>query len=161
PIPSDVPLWGPEFKKASIENFTTSLSVFGQGASLPHKHNYLSLDSTYKDKYGLPLLKMTYNFTDQDRNLHKYITGKIEDIMKEMGAKTVDGSGQLEEYDIVPYQSTHITGGTIMGDDSNKSVVNNYLHHWDMDNLFVVCAGNFNHKRGYNPTFTVGAVAYH
>lgn len=160
PIPSDVPLWGPEFKKASIENFTKSLSVFGQGASLPHKHNYLSLDSTYKDQYGLPLLKMTYNFTDQDRNLHKYITGKIEDIMKEMGAKTVDGSGELEDYDIVPYQSTHNTGGTIMGDDPDKSVVNNYLQHWDMDNLFVVGAGNFNHNSGYNPTFTVGALAY-
>src|SRR5699024_1880765 len=70
-IPSDVPLWEPEFKKAYIENLTKSLSVFWQGASLPHMHNYLSLDSTYKDKYGLPLLKMTYNFTDQDRKLHK------------------------------------------------------------------------------------------
>src|SRR5699024_11519764 len=41
PIPSDVPLWGPEFKKASIENFTKSLSVFGQGASLPQKQRVI------------------------------------------------------------------------------------------------------------------------
>src|SRR5699024_11668603 len=129
-------------------------SVFGQGASLPHKHNYLSLDSTYKDKYGLPLLKMTYNFTDQDRNLHKYITGKIEDIMKEMGAKTVDGSGEVEDYDIVPYQSTNNTGGTIMGDDPNKSVVNSYLQHWDMDNLLFVGAGRCTHNRATRPTIT-------
>src|SRR5699024_12424492 len=92
PIPSDVPLWGPEFKKASIENFTKSLSVFGQGASLPQKQRVISLDCTYKDIYGLPLFKMIYNFTDIDRHLHKHITGNIEDIIKEMNANNDVGS---------------------------------------------------------------------
>lgn len=160
PIPSDVPLWGPEFKKASIENYTRSLSVFGQGASLPHKDNYLSLDETYKDEYGVPLLQMTYNFTDQDRKMHKFITKKTVEIMKEMGAKKTEGAGELTDYDIVPYQSTHNTGGTIMGADRETSVVNNYLQHWDKENLFVVGAGNFAHNSGYNPTATVGALAY-
>ena len=48
--------------------------IGGQGASMPHKENFLSLDSNYKDAYGLPLLQMTYNFTDQDKALHKYLT---------------------------------------------------------------------------------------
>lgn len=160
PIPSDVPLWGAEFKKSSIENYTRTLDVFGQGASMPHKNNYLSLDSTYKDKYGLPLLQMTYNFTDQDRNLYNFITEKAKGIMEKMGAKHIEVGGELTDYDIVPYQSTHNTGGTIMGADPGDSVVNNYLQHWDADNLFVVGAGNFNHNSGYNPTATVGALAY-
>ncbi|QTD43225.1 GMC family oxidoreductase [Sporosarcina sp. Te-1] len=160
PVPSDVPLWGAEFKKASIENFTRTLDVFGQGASIPHKHNYLSLDPTYKDKYGVPLLRMTYNFTEQDRNLHKFITKKTVEVMEKMGAKKTEGGGPLAEYDIVPYQSTHNTGGTSMGNDPNTSVVNTYLQHWDVENLFVVGAGNFNHNSGYNPTATVGALAY-
>ncbi|GKV56535.1 GMC family oxidoreductase [Sporosarcina sp. NCCP-2222] len=160
PVPSDVPLWGAEFKKASIENFTRTLDVFGQGASMPHKHNYLSLDPTYKDKYGVPLLQMTYNFTEQDRNLHKFITKKTVEVMEKMGAKKTEGGGPLAEYDIVPYQSTHNTGGTSMGNDPNTSVVNTYLQHWDVENLFVVGAGNFNHNSGYNPTATVGALAY-
>lgn len=160
PVPSDVPLWGAEFKKASIENFTRTLDVFGQGASMPHKHNYLSLDPTYKDKYGVPLLRMTYNFTEQDRNLHKFITKKTVEVMERMGAKKTEGGGPLAEYDIVPYQSTHNTGGTSMGNDPNTSVVNTYLQHWDVENLFVVGAGNFNHNSGYNPTATVGALAY-
>ncbi|MDW0111471.1 GMC family oxidoreductase [Sporosarcina aquimarina] len=160
PVPSDVPVWGAEFKKASIENYTRSLSVFGQGASMPHKNNYLALDPNYKDKYGVPLLQMTYNFTEQDRNLHKFITDKTVKIMKEMGAKKTEGGNPLTDYDIVPYQSTHNTGGTTMGADPNTSVVNNYLQHWDMENLFVVGAGNFNHNSGYNPTATVGALAY-
>ncbi len=160
PVPPDVPVWGSEFKKASIENYSRTLSVFGQGASMPHKENFMSLDPDYKDAYGLPLLQITYNFTEQDRNLHKYITDKTESIMKEMGAKTVVPGAPLTDYDIVPYQSTHNTGGTIMGTDPKESVVNNYLQHWDADNLFVVGAGNFPHNSGYNPTGTVGALSY-
>lgn len=160
PVPPDVPLWGPEFKKASIENYSRTLSVFGQGASLPHKENFLSLDSKYKDVYGLPLLQMTYNFTDQDRNLQKFMTEKAVEIMEEMGAKKVVGRAELGDYSIVPYQSTHNTGGTIMGASSEDSVVNNYLQHWNAENLFVVGAGNFVHNGGYNPTATVGALAY-
>ncbi|ALS75218.1 GMC family oxidoreductase [Planococcus rifietoensis] len=160
PLPPDTPSWGADFKKASIENYTRTLSVGGQGASMPHRDNYLSLDETYKDVYGVPLLQLTYNFTDQDRALHKYLTERAVEIMEEMGAKTVVGRAPISDYDIVPYQTTHNTGGTIMGGDPATSVVNNYLQHWDMENLFVVGAGNFAHNGGYNPTGTVGALAY-
>ena len=120
----------------------------------------MSLDSDYKDVYGVPLLQLTYNFTDQDRNLHKYLTEKTSAIMNEMGAKTVMAGSPITNYDIVPYQTTHNTGGTIMGASPDNSVVNNYLQHWNADNLFVVGAGNFAHNSGYNPTGTVGALAY-
>ncbi|MFC4411777.1 GMC family oxidoreductase [Chungangia koreensis] len=160
PVPPDTPAWGAEFKKASIENYTRTLSIGGQGASMPHKNNYMTLDSKYKDAYGVPLLQLTYNFTDQDRNLQKYLTEKCAEIMKEMGPKTVVPSNPLTDYDIVPYQTTHNTGGTVMGNDPSTSVVNNWLQHWDAENLFVVGAGNFAHNGGYNPTGTVGALAY-
>ncbi len=160
PTLPDTPSWGAEFKKASIENFTRTLGVGGQGASMPHKENYLTLDGTYKDIYGVPLLQLTYNFTDQDRALHSYMTEKAARIMQEMGAKTVVGRSPITDYDIVPYQTTHNTGGTIMGADPGTSVVNNYLQHWDAENLFVVGAGNFAHNGGYSPTGTVGALAY-
>lgn len=159
-IPRDTPTWGAEFKKNSIHNFTRTLSVGTQGASMPHKENFLSLDSNYKDAYGIPLLQMTYNFTDQDKALHKYITEVTANIMKEMGAKTVEGKNPITDYDIVGYQTTHNTGGTIMGSSPDNSVVNNYLQHWDAENLFVIGAGNFAHNGGYNPTGTVGALAY-
>lgn len=160
PVPPDTPAWGAEFKKASIEYYTRTLSIGGQGASIPHKENFMSLDPTYKDAYGLPLLQLTYNFTEQDRALHKFLSEKSAEIMKEMGAKIVAASNPLTDYDIVPYQTTHNTGGTVMGSDPAISVVNNYLQHWDAENLFVVGAGNFAHNSGYNPTGTVGALAY-
>lgn len=160
PIPPDVPAWGAEFKKASIENYSRTLSVGGQGASMPHRENFMSLDPDYRDIYGVPLLQLTYNFTEQDRKLHQYLTDRIAEIMKEMGAKTVVPGNPISDYDIVPYQTTHNTGGTIMGTDPDTSVVNTYLQHWDAENLFVIGAGNFPHNGGYNPTGTLGALAY-
>lgn len=158
--PPDTPTWGAEFKKQSIHNFTRTLSVGAQGASISHKENYLSLDGTYKDAYGVPLLQLTYNFTKQDIALHKFISEKSAEIMKEMGAKTVVSRGAIDQYDIVPYQTTHNTGGTVMSVAPEEGVVNNYLQHWNAENLFVVGAGNFAHNGGYNPTGTVGALAY-
>ncbi len=158
--PPDTPTWGAEFKKQSIHNFTRTLSVGAQGASISHKENYLSLDGTYKDAYGVPLLQLTYNFTKQDIALHKFISEKSAEIMKEMGAKTVVSRGEIDQYDIVPYQTTHNTGGTVMSVAPEEGVVNNYLQHWNAENLFVVGAGNFAHNGGYNPTGTVGALAY-
>lgn len=159
-VPSGTPSWGKEFKEESIKNYTRTLSVSGQGATSPHKENYLSMDAEYKDAFGVPLVCLTYNFTDQDRARTTYLAERSGEILEKMGAKKIDLPSELTDYNIVPYQSTHNTGGTTMGANPETSVVNNYLQHWDRDNLFVVGAGNFQHNSGYNPTATVGALAY-
>ena len=47
-----------------------------------------------------------------------------------------------------------------MGTDPTTSVVNRYCQVWGMPNLFVVGASNFPQNFGYNPTGTVGALAF-
>lgn len=156
----NTPSWGAEFKKVSTNNFLKALDIGSQGASIPYRENYLSLDSTYKDAYGLPLLKMTYDFTDQDKALTKFLSKKIVEVFQHMGAKDIVAKKNPMNYNIVPYQTTHNTGGTVMGNDPRNSVVNTYLQHWDMENLFVIGASNFSHNSGRNPTGTLGAITY-
>jgi gluconate 2-dehydrogenase alpha chain len=69
-------------------------------------------------------------------------------------------TGRDGHYSIVPYQTTHNTGGTIMGTDPKSSVVNRYQQSWDVSNLFVLGAGAFPQNPGYNPTGTVAALTY-
>lgn len=159
-VPSGTPSFGREFKEQSIYNFYRMLSVRTQGASLPNINNYLDLDPTYTDEFGNPLLRMTFDFYDQDRNLRAFLAEKIEEILIQMGGSDISVDKELGEFDIEPYQSTHNTGGVIMGDDPETSAVNNYLQMWDHDNVFVVGASAFAHNGGYNPTGTVGALAY-
>jgi len=47
-----------------------------------------------------------------------------------------------------------------MGADPKTSAVNRHLQAWDADNLFVMGASVFPQNGGYNPTGTVGALAY-
>ena len=63
-------------------------------------------------------------------------------------------------WDVVPYQTTHNTGGAIMGTDPATSALNRYLQSWDVPNLFVIGSNAFPQNPGYNPTGTVGALAY-
>ncbi|WP_106497850.1 GMC family oxidoreductase [Lentibacillus sp. Marseille-P4043] len=160
PIPKGSPTWGKEFKKNSLNYINQTLSVGAMGASMPYQHHYLDLDPMYKDTFGDPLIRMTFDFEEQDRNLANFTAQKASGILKEMGADKVDAMDELGPYNITTYQSTHNTGGVIMGADPDTSAVNNYLQMWDMENLFVVGASAFSHNGGYNPTGTVGALAY-
>jgi gluconate 2-dehydrogenase alpha chain len=64
-------------------------------------------------------------------------------------------------YDTRLYQSTHTTGGAVMGSSPQNSVVNKYLQSWDVSNVFVMGASAFPQNMGYNPTGLVAALAYH
>jgi gluconate 2-dehydrogenase alpha chain len=104
---------------------------------------------------------MTFDRRENERKMSQHITDKAAEIGKAIGASKMNVNPRTEKYTIVPYQSTHNTGGTVMGADPGNSVVNKYLQSWDVHNLFVIGAGNFPQNGGYNPTGTVGALTYH
>ncbi|PZE20587.1 GMC family oxidoreductase [Paenibacillus xerothermodurans] len=159
-VPKGTPSWGKEFKQKSIKYANSTLVVSTQGANLSWKHHYLDLDPTYKDAYGVPLIRLTFDFEDQDRELAKFLGEKAGEVMKAMKPTTMEISNTVKSYDIVPYQSTHNTGGAVMGADPSTSAVNTYSQMWDAENVFVVGASSFPHNSGYNPTGTIGALAY-
>jgi gluconate 2-dehydrogenase alpha chain len=160
PVPGGTPTWGKDFKANSVKYANRALTVGGEGSSMSFRYHYLDLDTTYKDTYGDPLLRLTFDFEDQDRELAKFLAERCAEVLKEMGADRVDPMKELGPYDIVTYQSTHNTGGVIMGATPETSAVNTYSQMWDVDNLFVVGASSFPQNSGYNPTGTVGALAY-
>ncbi len=160
PTPPGTPSWGSAWKKAVVDhyNHTSSLTVHGSSSASPK--NFLDLDPTYRDAWGLPLLRITFDFPPNDLKMSEYITGKALDIARAMGGKQVGGGPRKGPYTVVQYQTTHNTGGTVMGTDPSTSVVNPYLQSWDVPNVFVVGASNFPQNASYNPTDTVGALAY-
>jgi gluconate 2-dehydrogenase alpha chain len=161
PVPPGTPRWGREWKQAAAKWYNRTLGVGSLIANYAHRANYLDLDPTYRDSLGRPLIRMTYNYRDNDRKLVPYMAGRIERIASSLGGNIVAPSrGRLGDFNVVPYQTTHNTGGTIMGSDPRTSVVNRYLQSWDADNLFIMGASVFPQNTSYNPTATVGALAY-
>lgn len=160
PVPPDTPAWGGAWKRAVATYYNRAWGFSSQGSVMPYRGNYLDLDPTYRDAYGLPLLRMTFDWGPNERALSRYMARALEEIARELAPTHYEVSEISERYSIVPYQSTHNTGGTIMGADPATSVVNPFLQSWDVPNVFAIGAGNFPHNSGYNPTGTVGALAY-
>jgi gluconate 2-dehydrogenase alpha chain len=131
-----------------------------QGESLPYDDQFVDLDPTYRDRFGFPLLRLTFDWHENDYSLIRYLSPKMREILERMGATNITTQKELSPYSIAPYQSTHCTGGAIIGTDPGNSVVNKYGQVWDTPNVFVVGASQFPQNAGMNPTGTVAALAY-
>jgi len=160
PVPQGTPRWGGEWKKAVAKYFNRSFGITIQGACQSYRTNYLDLDPTYRDAYGLPLLRMTFDRHENETKMSVWLTNKAAEIAKAIGPAKMNVSPRTGKYTIVPYQSTHNTGGAVMGADPATSAVNKYLQSWDVPNVFVVGASAFPQNGGYNPTGTVGALTF-
>lgn len=151
--------WGKSFKDA-LRKWDNVATITIQGESLPYDDQYLDLDPIYKDNFGLPLLRLTFDWHQNDYNMVGFIYGKCLQIMQQMGATKIAAQKSLLPYDVAVYKSTHCTGGAIMGTNPGNSVVNKYGQVWDTPNVFVTGACQWPQNPGANPTGTIGPVTY-
>jgi gluconate 2-dehydrogenase alpha chain len=154
------PRWGGKWKQATVDGYQNSMGFSSQGSSYPVRENYLDLDPSYTDRHGRPLLRVTFDFPENDIAMSHYVSDQMEKMTKPFNAKYAAVSRIKKGWDAVPYQSTHNTGGAVMGSDPKTSAVNKYLQSWDVPNVFVIGASAFGHNAGLNPTGTVGALAF-
>jgi gluconate 2-dehydrogenase alpha chain len=160
PTPPGTPQWGAAWKRAVVRHYNHTSVINVHGSSVAVRQNYLDLDPTYKDAWGLPLLRMTFDFPENDVKMSAYITDKAAAIGRAMGGQQVAGSPRKAPYTTTQYQTTHNTGGAVMGADPSTSVVNRYLQSWDVHNVFVMGASAYPQNASYNPTGTLGALIY-
>ena len=92
--------------------------------------------------------------------MSQYLTERLAEIVQLMGPHTIEQKPRKGPYNIGQYQTTHTCGGAVMGNNPKTSALNRYLQSWDVPNLFVMGATAFPQNAGYNPTDTVGALAY-
>src|SRR6185312_8819002 len=156
--PQGVPDWGLEWKKAAAKNYLRSFSLSVHLSCMSHRGNYLDLDPTWRDAFGRPMLRMTFDFSENEHRMSDYITGKAADVARAMNPREIKVNLRTGPWSVVPYQTTHNTGGAIMGDNPKDSVVNKYLQLWDVPNVFSMGAGAYPQQAGYNPTGTLAAL---
>ena len=160
PVPPGTPTWGSAWKRATANTYQKVTSVGAQGGVMSYRDCYLDLDPTYKDPLGRPLLRMTFDYQENERRMARWMAERCVEIAHAMGAKRTVLQTIDKPWSVVPYQTTHNTGGAVMGTDPRTSAVNRYLQSWDVPNVFVMGASAFPQNAGYNPTGTVGALTY-
>jgi gluconate 2-dehydrogenase alpha chain len=160
PTPPGTPQWGAGWKKAVKDNYLSTIIPMCHGSNYSYRHHYFDLDTTYQDRFGRPLMRMTFDFRDNEIKMSQFLTDRLAEIVQRMGARQVVKFPRTGPFSIVPYQTTHTCGGAIMGSDPTTSAVNRYLQSWDVPNLFVMGATAFPQNAGYNPTNTIGALTF-
>jgi gluconate 2-dehydrogenase alpha chain len=153
--------WGSEWKQAAMKWHDKVATITTEAEHLAYRHNFVDLDPTYTDKAGDPLLRLTLEWTEHERRQAAMAAKVQQAIGKAMGGK-LGGTARAmgAHYSVIDYQSTHIQGGAIMGTSPGSSVVNPWLQHWRMPNLWVVGGSAFPQNGSVNPTLTILALAY-
>lgn len=151
--------WGQAFKDGMYTAFNSTFTLGMHAEDLPFESSFMDLDPTYTDSYGLPLLRLTHDWSDNQRNLHAFLAQRLGEIMAAMGPDRMDVEPELDDFG-VGEGAVHPTGGAIMGTDPSNSVTNKYGQIWEVPNLFVAGASLYPQNPGSNPTETACALAY-
>jgi choline dehydrogenase-like flavoprotein len=115
---------------------------------LPHPANRITL-AEEKDPYGLPVARMDYGLTENDKANMAYSTEVITSILRAAGAQDV----------LTIRRFAHLIGGARMGSSPSDSVVDANQRAWAVPNLFLSDGSVCPTQGSANPALTIMALA--
>lgn len=159
--PSPAGGYGEGLKKDIRTFYGSTVGMSGRGESIPQYTNYCEIDDNVVDKYGIPVLKFHYQWTDQELKQAKHMHDTFEEVLTSMGAIILGNKpGPESQYGLhKPGRIIHEVGTTRMGSDPKTSVLNSNCQTHDCKNLFVVDGGPFVSQADKNPTWTILALS--
>jgi len=149
--------------KNDIKRFYgATFGMAGRGESIPRKENYCEIDHQVVDKYGIPVLKFNYSWSEEEVKQAAHMQDTFEEIIHQMGGVPLGKkAGKETSYGLEnPGRIIHEVGTTRMGNDPKTSVVNSYNQAHDVPNLFIMDGGPFVSQADKNPTWTILALAW-
>jgi gluconate 2-dehydrogenase alpha chain len=105
PLPPGTPQWGKAWKTASRKYYQQAMNIGSSGSVMANRYNYFELDSTYKNAFGQPLLRMTFDYKDNEHKMGRYAAEVINTIAKSMNPTIMSqATARTDPWSIVPYQ---------------------------------------------------------
>lgn len=142
--------------------YGASFGMDGRGEAIALESNYCEIDPNVVDKYGIPVLRFNYQWSDHEIQQAKHMQETFQEIMHKVGAEITWGvAGKEENYGLAnPGKIIHEVGTVRMGNDKKKSALNKFNQSHDCKNLFVVDGGAFVSQADKNPTWTILALSW-
>ncbi len=141
--------------------YGANIGMAGRGEAIAREDNYCEIDPKVVDKFGIPVLRFHYKWSEHEINQAKHMQDTFEEIILSMGG-IPNGTkpGADTNYGLLaPGRIIHEVGTVRMGNDANKSVLNKNSQAHDCKNLFVVDGGAFVSQADKNPTWTIMALS--
>lgn len=154
--------FGAELKDDYRRFFGTRVGMAGRGTAIARKENYCEIDPNVVDKFGIPVLRFHYTWSNDEIRQAKHMQDTFQELLHQMGAIIPKGDlhGPEDSYGLeAPGRIIHEVGTIRMGNDPKKSALNSWCQAHECKNLFVVDAAPFVQQGDKNATWTILALS--
>jgi len=126
----------------------------GRGETLPYYHNKISLDPNQTDQWGLPLIKIHFEYGENELKMIESMKEEAEKMLEKAGFKNITS------YNSIPTagSAVHEMGTARMGTDPTNSVLNKFNQMHDVKNVFITDGSCMTSSGCQNPSLTYMAL---
>jgi choline dehydrogenase-like flavoprotein len=150
------PGFGEEFKKHVREYAGAVIDMGAFGEVLPRYENYVEIDPNVKDAWGIPVLRFSYKFGENEQKMAKDMAVAGREMFEAAKFEILSSSNEM----LPEGWSIHELGTARMGTDPKTSVVNQFQQCHDVKNLLVVDGSTHVNASCQNPTWTIMALCW-
>jgi choline dehydrogenase-like flavoprotein len=149
-----LPGFGREFKQALRQPAPWVFFIGGFGECLPHHGNQVTLDPERTDRFGIPQLRIRFNWGENELAMAADIAEQGAALLRAAGCVGVSASN-----DPAPGGTAiHEMGTVRMGRDPRTSALNGHNQCHDVPNLFVTDGACMASSACQNPSLTYMAL---
>ncbi|NCP65155.1 MAG: GMC family oxidoreductase [Paraglaciecola sp.] len=150
--------YGQDLMEEAKSHYGAYVGLSLRGEMLPNDDCYMEIDEHVKDKWGIPVAKFHWKWSEHELKQVAHGLKTAKQILTTMGAEV----GELpppEKAILKGGQIIHEVGTTRMGSSPLDSVTNQWGQTWDCPNLFVMDGGVFASNPHKNCTLTIMTLA--
>jgi len=146
---------GVAFKQQLRELGAWTMTFNGYGETLPMPHNRATVHPTLTDKWGIPSLHISTQWSPNELALHRDMKIGATELLEAAGAKNIQPTTRPPS---TMGNANHEMGTARMGRDAKTSVLNAWNQAWDVPNLFITDGAAMASSGCQNPSLTYMAL---
>jgi len=156
----EIPGFGADLKAKLHDPGPWSVWLTGFGETLPRHENYVTLDSTKVDSFGIPQLRFNAAWGPNELAMRKDMASSMAEMLERCGLKNVKPYDENKPGGLgaEPGLGIHESGTARMGRDRKTSVLNAHNQVWDAPNVFVTDGACMTSTPCQNPSITYMAL---
>jgi choline dehydrogenase-like flavoprotein len=125
------------------------------GETIPKESSYVALDSSLKDPFGIPQLKINIGYDDNDEKMVKDYQEQMTEMFTAAGFTNI----RLRDDHRNPGLDIHEMGGVRMGKDPKTSMLNKWNQLHAVKNVFITDGASMTSTSTQNPSLTYMAMS--
>lgn len=149
-----LPGFGPEFKQQLLQPGPWYLWLGAWAETLPYSDNRITLSKEKKDKWGQPLVKVFFEYHENEAAMRKDIQASMQEMLVNTGFTNIYGYN----HQVPAGSAVHEMGTARMGHDPKTSVLNAFNQMHEVKNVFITDGSCMTSSATQNPSLTYMAL---